>query len=418
MAAARHLAVISGGPGTGKTTTVASILALLIEQAHARGERLRVQLVAPTGKAAQRMGESLRERVSTLDAPPAVLDAIPREASTIHRALGYQPRTPTRFRHDRHNPLSVDVLLADEASMIDLALMTKLVEAVPEAGRVILLGDKDQLASVDAGAVLADLWEAPALSDCVARLNKSYRFREHSGIAALARAISAGDADRALHVLRGERDMPYGEVALLPEVTDATLPDELALAATRGFGALFENVEPAERLRRLHHYRILCAHRRGPGGVGAVNAAVERLLRDEHVIRDRGLFYDGRPVIVTANDHQLGLFNGDVGVVCRHGTGHRVYFSGHAAPRAIPVGRLPPHETVFAMTVHKSQGSEVDRVALVLPPTPSPILTRELLYTAVTRARTHVDVFGSEAVLRHGVSREIARASGLTDRLA
>ncbi len=416
----RSLTIISGGPGTGKTTTVANILALLAEQAEARGEPIRIQLVAPTGKAAQRMAESLQARVANLDTGDAVRAAIPREASTIHRALGYQPRTPTQFRHGRHSPMSVDVLLADEASMIDLALMTKLVEAVPESARLILLGDKEQLASVEAGAVLADLWDAPALSNCVSNLTKSYRFGENSGIAALARAISQGDARRALEVLHGEQEMPYGEVALKPAVQEAaTLPDELGVIATAGYAQLFSPGTPEQRLEQLNRFRILCAHRSGPAGVEAINTAVERHLRDCGLIRERALFYDGRPIIITANDHQLGLFNGDVGLVCRasRGDGRRVFFGGREKVRAIPVGRLPPHETVFAMTVHKSQGSELDRVALVLPITPSPLLTRELLYTAVTRARAHVDVFGSQAVLRYGIGRRIERRSGLSERL-
>lgn len=414
-----RLAVISGGPGTGKTTTVAKILALLVEQAEARGHRLRVQLVAPTGKAAQRLGESLDATVAKLDTSEAVRAAIPRRASTIHRALGYQPRTPTRFRFAHKNPMSVDVLLADEASMIDLALMTKLVEAVPRDARLILLGDKDQLASVDAGAVLSDIWEAEALAPFVSKLTRTFRFAERSGIAALARAIVAGDADRALDVLRGEDEMPYGEVALHDGVTAiaAELPSELAFSIRHELGPLLRARAPEDRLERLHAFRILCAHRRGPAGVLALNVAVERFLRAEGLVRADGDFYDGRPVIVTANDHQLGLYNGDIGVVCHEGGARRVYFAAEGGPRAIPLGRLPPHETVYAMTVHKSQGSEVGRVALMLPPAPSPLVTRELLYTAVTRARDHVDIFGTAEVLRHGMARRIERASGLTEAL-
>jgi exodeoxyribonuclease V alpha subunit len=416
----RHLAVISGGPGTGKTTTVAALLALIVEQAQAQGRTLGIRLVAPTGKAAQRMGEALRASVDRLPISEEVRRALPTEdASTIHRALGYQPRTPTRFRHDRHNPLSADVVVADEASMIDLALMTKLVEAVPATARLVLLGDKDQLASVDAGAVLADLWDAPSLSSCASRLSKSYRFGDQSRIAALARAITNGDADGVLEVLRGERDMPYGEVALKPPITPGSeLPRELLVAVTRGLAGLFEDVGPEERLRRLRTFRVLCAHRRGPAGVEVVNRLVEKHLRESGCIGERALYYDGRPILITANDHQLGLYNGDIGVVCREGGGRRVFFAGSERTRAFPVGRLPDHETVYAMTVHKSQGSEVDRVALILPPEPSPILTRELLYTAVTRAREHVDVFASKGVLRHGIGRRIERASGLADRLA
>ena len=410
-----RLSIVSGGPGTGKTTTVAKILALIVEQA--KGQKVRIQLVAPTGKAAQRLGESLQATVAGLDTEPAVREAIPQRASTIHRALGYQPRTPTRFRHGRHSPMSVDVLLADEASMIDLAMMTKLVEAVPEGARLILLGDKDQLASVEAGAVLGNLCEAPRLAGRVSTLTRSFRFGDKSGIGALARSMSAGDAERTLEVLRatGDDEMPYGQVALhdaLPE--DGTLGAELSFLARKGFASFLRASTPAARLEALHAFRILCVHRRGLGGVAHVNEAVEQLLQSEGLIHKGSDFYDGRPIMITANDHQLGLFNGDIGVVCVSDGRRRAFFAGDRGPRDFPMGRLPAHETVFAMTVHKSQGSEMERVAVVLPRDRSPILTRELLYTAVTRARAQVDLFGDGSVLAAGLRQRIDRASGLS----
>jgi exodeoxyribonuclease V alpha subunit len=395
--------VISGGPGTGKTTTVVKILELLAEQAT---RRERVLLVAPTGKAAQR----LREVIT-----PELHERLHIEASTLHRALGYQPRTPTRFRHGRDHRLGADLVLADEASMIDLALMAKLVEAVPEGARLVLLGDKDQLASVEAGAVLADVWEAPSLAPYRGRLTKSYRFGDASGIAALARAIADGDAKKALAVLAGDTAMPYGEVSLHPSAIEAgTLSERFAFAVGQGFKDYLAASEPAARLALLSRFRVLCVHRRGSHGAEALNIAIERHLRRAGLLRSEDVYYDGRPLLVTANDHQLGLYNGDVGAVCVDRGVRRACFPSEAGGvREIPLGRLPAHQTVFAMTVHKSQGSEMDRVALVLPPARSPILTRELLYTAITRARASVDIFGSESVLAAGITKRIERASGL-----
>lgn len=439
----QRFTVISGGPGTGKTTTVVRILALLQEQALARrGAPLRMTLVAPTGKAAQRLGEAIGASVETLPVDDAIRAAIPREATTIHRALGYQPRTPTRFRHGLERPLDTDLVLADEASMIDLALMTKLVEAVPPSARLILLGDKDQLTSVEAGAILGDVHggatgvtadvaatlgevlgeivpaaDVPPIANSMVRLDKSYRYRGDSGIGALARAINAGDVDRSLRVLAGDVSMPYGQVQLLPIDASDPLGGPLGGTVVEGFRAAVTPGDLARRLEALGAFRVLAAHRRGPLGVDGLNAAIATRLRRESLTPGDGEHYEGRPILVTTNDYQMNLFNGDVGLVVREGAGLVACFPADDGVRRVPVGRLPPHDTVFAMTVHKSQGSEFDRVAIVLPDRLSPVLTRELVYTAVTRAREAADLFGDSAVVAGAIRQRVERASGLRQAL-
>lgn len=449
VAARRRLSVISGGPGTGKTTTVARLLALLQQQALATaGRPLRMTLVAPTGKAAQRLGEAIEASVRKLDIDDAVREAIPTRAATIHRTLVFQPQSPTRFRHGPDQPLATDLVLADEASMIDLALMTKLVEAVPEGARLVLLGDRDQLTSVEAGAILGDIFDparhpgysasfaaevraltgesievaperAPPIADCLIQLTKSYRYGETSGIGALARAVNAGDVTQAMAVLKGDAAMPYGEVAMASLDADRPLSGSLGRTVVDGYRGLFEGDEPMERLARLGGFRLLCAHRRGDLGVEGMNTAIEHHLRRAGVLSTSGDHYDGRPILVTQNDHQLELFNGDVGVVVqRSGRAPRVWFpDARGGVRSFHPSRLPPHETVFAMTVHKSQGSEFDRVALLLPKSVSPVVTRELVYTALSRARARADIHGDEAVLRAAIETKVVRASGLEDAL-
>ena len=445
MAVNKSLCVISGGPGTGKTHTVAKILALLREQAEAtRSDTFRTLLVAPTGKAAQRLGASIEANLDRLDCSDATKTAIRTTPATIHRALGYQQRSPTRFRHDAENPLPADVVLVDEASMVDLALMTKLAEAVPEAARLILLGDKDQLASVEAGAILGDIYNTEAdhtysedftrsvhelgggevpssrgrgagIQDCMVHLTHSYRYGETSGIGALARDVNSGDAGGAFELLKA--DEPH-DVGLVEIESEAHLAAALRDSVQEGFGVLATMVSARAKLDSLERFRVLCAHRRGPFGVENVNPLIADLLREIGLVPD-GEWYEGRPIIVTQNDYQLDLFNGDVGVVARDDAGDlRAFFPGEGKKlRAFVPARLPPHETVFAMTVHKSQGSEFDEVGLVLPPEASPILTRELVYTGITRARSRVRIYGGREVLGAAVERRIERASGLREAL-
>ena len=449
VAVRQRFTVISGGPGTGKTTTVARLLALLQHLAFAAdGRPLRMTLVAPTGKAAQRLGEAIERSVDKLDVDEAVRRAIPTRAATIHRTLGFQPQSPTRFRHGRDQPLATDMVLADEASMIDLALMTKLVEAVPSGARLVLLGDRDQLTSVEAGAILGDIFDparhpgysaslaaevhaltgetievasegSPPIADCLVQLTRSYRYAETSGIGALARAVNSGDVVRALTVLRGDAAMPYGEVAMAPLDPERPFAGSLGTTVVDGYRGLFERDDPAERLEALGAFRLLCAHRRGGLGVEGMNIAIEHHLRRAGVLSATGDHYDGRPILVTQNDHQLELFNGDVGVIVqRPGRAARAWFpDASGGVRSFHPSRLPPHDTVFAMTVHKSQGSEFDRVALLLPTTVSPVVTRELVYTALSRARARADIHGDETVLRAAIETKVVRASGLANAL-
>ncbi len=449
VATLHHLAVICGGPGTGKTTTVVKVLALLQEQALAQGKpALEIALLAPTGKAARRLAEAVSNGAEALALPDAVRAAIPRDASTIHRALGGTRRVSGRFGHDASRPLSADVVVVDEVSMVDLALLYRLVSAIRPDARLILQGDKDQLASVEAGAILGDIYDAraarawsvdfasvatrvtgghvtgsavPALCDCLVNLEQSYRYGKDSSIGRLARAINAGDVDRALGELErsphGELDCQWLEpLASALGQRSALVP--IAERTVAGYAAFIRAADPRQKLERLSDYRILCAHRQGPRGVTGLNHEVECWLADAGLIEPGTAFYENRPIIVTQNDYALGLFNGDVGVVVKDEAGRlRVCFESAAGLRMLTPGRLPPHETVFATTIHKSQGSEFDAVAVVLPDTASPLLGRELLYTAVTRARRRVDLFARREVLRTALTRSVQRPSGLKDRL-
>jgi len=408
LALEHRLAVICGGPGTGKTTIVVKLIELLQEQARlADRPAPRVQLLAPTGKAAARLAEVVGA------------DAAAR-AATIHRALEPDFFSPTRFRRHAGRPLAADVVVVDEASMVDLALMAKLVEAVPERARLILLGDRDQLASVEAGAILADICPpaqqrpaAGAMAGCVLELGHSFRFGADSGIGRLARAIGAGEAEVALELLRGES---AAEVDWVEPDDSHRLGELLTPLVREGYGPALAGDGPDRQLVAFDAFRVLCALRAGPAGVEGLNALVERALRAEGLFPDR-VWYPGRPVMVTRNDYGLGLFNGDVGMAlpAGPGAGLQVYFPGRERP--VAPARLPPCETVFALTAHKSQGSEFDQVLVVLPPRPAPVLTRELLYTAVTRARRRLTLVGSEAVLRAAIASPVQRASGLRELL-
>lgn len=415
--------VISGGPGTGKTSTVVKILALIVEQAQARGEAApRIRLLAPTGKAAAHLQTSVAQRASSLECAPAVIAAIPSEASTVHRALGAGGR-PTRYRRHAEQPLEADVVLVDEASMVDLALMSRLVDALLPHARLILLGDRDQLASVEAGAVLGDIAgdDSEPIADAgkpprpVVHLRRSHRFAAGSDLGALVRAVHAGDADAVIGLL----DDPAHPTLrrLEPTATDA-LRDELRT----GYAAFAAATSPAERLAALDRYRVLCAHRRGPTGVAAHNALVERWLAHEGVIDPSDAWYAGRPIGLSRNDHAAGLYNGDVGLVDRppqssDGPLRVLFRTPDGRDRWISPLRVGFAETVFAMTIHKSQGSEFDAVLVVLPDEPSPIVSRELLYTAVSRARDGVSVRASREVIRDALARRVERASGLRDAI-
>ncbi|MFZ5763728.1 MAG: exodeoxyribonuclease V subunit alpha [Thermodesulfobacteriota bacterium] len=424
MAATRRLAVISGGPGTGKTTIVLALMALTQELAKANnGAFGRILLLAPTGKAAARLAQAVQERVADLRLDEALRAALPREAATIHRALGYQPRTPTTFRHGPANPLPAEVVVVDEASMVDLALMAKLFRAVAPTAALVLLGDKDQLASVEAGSLMGDLCFAATAGDgatplagSVAELTTSFRFAAEAGVGALVGRIKAGDSEGMLVRLDGRDADSRLYAAPLP----LSRNEPLRRLIVEGYRPSLTATDPGEALARLADFRLLCALRRGPFGVGALNGLCERVLAEAGLLRPQGEWYQGRPLMVTANHYGLRLFNGDLGVLWPDGSGTlHAWFLDPASGRlrSVPTARLPGHETAFAMTVHKSQGSEFTRVVVLLPEEVSPVLTRELLYTAVSRARKAVAIFGTPEILRQAVAQRVVRRSGLRQRL-
>lgn len=434
----RDFTLITGGPGTGKTTTVVRLLALLAT----RVKGLRVALLAPTGKAAARLAQSVRAQ--RLSLPEDVREDIPTDARTIHRTLGAS-QDGLSFKHDARTPLPVDVVVVDEASMVDLPLMARLFAAIPTDAKVILLGDRDQLTSVEAGAVLADLTAdrdlgarlsrpfaaslarfvpvhgaeigdatETSLADAVVALETSHRFDPSRGIGRLAAAIHAGDVDAALGVLAlGEEAVGHDHDPR--DVLPHALRDRL-VSMVKARSTLASD---RDALRSLDEARVLCALRKGPTGVTAMNERFGRWLEHEGIATRRSGLFSGLPVLVTRNDLPLGLFNGDIGVIRTEGETVRAVFEAEDGDgvRAFAPGRLPPWEPVHAMTVHKSQGSEVTEVVLVLPETPSPVVTRELLYTAITRARARVHVVAGEEVLTRAIRERVVRASGLRERL-
>ena len=438
--------VISGGPGTGKTTTVAKILALVLEQPNAK--KVRIALVAPTGKAAARLQEAVVHAKEKLHCRDEIKEQIPEKASTIHRLLGTIPGSPY-FRHHADNLLPVDLVVVDEASMVDLALMSKLVQALPAQARLVLLGDKDQLASVEAGAVLGDICDTgrghtfstpfkeylkevtgydmetekreedrPGICDSIVQLHRSFRFGSHSGIHGVSTAVNAGDQDLAVApVMTGQ----YEDVRWKNLPQPHVLPTAIRDAVIRGFRDYLRARDVEEIFHLFDRFRILCALRKGPYGVAALNAMAEKILKGEGLIDPAGEWYAGRPVLITRNDYHLRLFNGDVGMALPDPAANhdlRVFFPApDGTLRKIHPIRLPEHETVYAMTVHKSQGSEFDKLLLLLPDRDAPVLTRELLYTGITRAKEAVEIWATEAVFRTAVSRRIERTSGLRDAL-
>jgi exodeoxyribonuclease V alpha subunit len=455
LALRKRLTVLSGGPGTGKTFTIRIILAALLEL----GARPRIALSAPTGKAAARITEAIAEGLDALPVTAAVRAEIAAlRGQTIHRLLGVDPSSPARFRHGPRRPLPYDVVLVDEASMVDLPLLAKLVAALRPGARLVLLGDRHQLASVQAGSVLADLTAtrvpfqprfSPALAaelaslgsevvgdeavtaveDCVVHLDRPRRFAAQGGVGRLAAALADGSGEaieRSLALLEGEA--PGAELRLVPYASgrlDRAALARLAAGHRAYLACLDAGPRAGEAWTAFHRrvldafdaYRVLCVHRVGPFGVEALDHALARhLLRARRSSADPASFWLGRPVLVRRNSYDVGRMNGDVGVVVRgEGGAKLVAFADDATSGVayLPPERLPPHEGALAMTVHKSQGSQFDRVALLLPQSQSPLLTREVVYTAVTRARRGVEVFGDREVLRAALAKTVARASGL-----
>lgn len=435
MAALNNFAVISGGPGTGKTTTVAKVLGVLIRMGLVAPGR--VAIAAPTGKAAVRLQEAIGKAKSKLGC-----DAIPDRTSTIHRLLGVIPGRPA-FRHNRDNLLPVDLVIVDEVSMIDVALMARLLDAVPLRAKLVLLGDKDQLASVNPGSVFGDLCGAgdiddfsPAaaalltqatgfavaagknvtpIQDHIVGLRRSYRYAADSRIGRLAGRINAGRAEEALQVFaqRGA-----GDAAFFPP---AAMEEELGTLIRDHYGLYLREMEVEKIFAAFDRFRIFSAVRRGPYGIAGINSFVEKMLGRQGIIDPVGnASYHGRPIIVTRNDYSIRLFNGDTGIVLHDREEDRLlafFPSPDGGFRKFPPSRLPEHETAFALTVHKAQGSEYDHVVVVLPPGNVPVVTRELIYTAITRARKSVTVFAEHGSFSEGVARQAKRMSGLRERL-
>jgi len=502
LAAQQKLTVITGGPGTGKTTTVAKLLWLLAAQAASAGNELVIKLAAPTGKAAARLSESLRSASSRLPEDGEV--SLPVDCTTIHRLLGVKKLSPF-FVHHRQNPLSLDVLVVDEASMIDLPLLCKLFEALPDLAQVILLGDNNQLASVEVGSVLGDLCvnhqgenvgvvfsanmqtvleqvmgenitgnsvianfhpAATALADNIVHLQKSYRFHAQSGIGFLARAVNSGDVAKTLNLLRSQhqhqnQDQTHSEsqTGMQQRIDDihwqSDLQAEQLLSLVHSHwqhyfaAALQADVNKVFDL--LTQLQILCTQRQGEWGVEGINAMLEQYFARNGWLEQRTGFYPGKPIMITENDHRLGLYNGDIGVVLpalaapsdspeeqvAPASLMRVWFpatsksTGNSENSEIGdnggfqyflTGQLPRHDTVYAMTTHKSQGSEFAHVVLCMPEPRSEqqkhLLNRELFYTGITRAKQKVSVFASPGAVSHAVSEQCERASGLMERLA
>ncbi|EPI2805145.1 exodeoxyribonuclease V subunit alpha [Vibrio vulnificus] len=460
VALTRRFAVISGGPGTGKTTTVTKLLAALIEQAGAQTPTIR--LVAPTGKAAARLTESIGKAVQSLAVDPQLKAAIPTESSTLHRLLGAIPGS-AEFRHHRQNPLHLDVLVIDEASMVDLSMMYKVIDALPKHARLILLGDKDQLASVEAGAVLGDICTFSAsgysaeqvatlakltgyqalpksasrlapVADSLCMLQKSYRFDARSGIGQLAKAINAGSVAALESVWQRE----FSDIARHP--LDANHYNQMLQTLVSEYSQYLGRLSPQTLdletglressaakakagLDLFNRCRLLCAVREGNFGVSGLNSRIEKALAARNLIKVKDeVWYHGRPVMVTRNDYALGLYNGDIGLCMWDESDEeprlKVYFElADGSMKAVLPSRVPEHETAYAMTIHKSQGSEFDFTLMILPADFSPILTRELIYTGITRAKKRLVLYADLQVLKRGMKIKTQRASGLPHRL-
>ncbi|MFV8833371.1 exodeoxyribonuclease V subunit alpha [Aquisalimonas sp. APHAB1-3] len=440
-AALRHrLTVISGGPGTGKTYTVLRLMRLLIESAAAQGRPApAIRLAAPTGKAAARMLESVRAGLGSLPDAEAVSALLPDRADTLHRLLGLT-QASTQPRHHGDNPLPADAVIVDEASMVDLPMMAKLTEALPDHARLILLGDRYQLASVESGSVLAELCDAAGvnafsadqyralgelmgddtqpttapsvLGDHVVTLRTSHRFHADSAIGRLAAAINAGDGHGALAV--GTEPPPDLDLQLGATVDVDHVVEQMAAA----YLPLEHAADRDAALDALEAVRLLTATRVGPAGSEHLNQRIHERLASRQGRDPQQRWYHGRPVMVLQNDYRAGLFNGDTGVCLADGSGGlRVWFRTSEGARSLLPSALPGHETVYAMTIHKSQGSEFTRVTLLLPDADTPVLTRELLYTGITRAREQLTVVGPAAVFQAGIERRTRRESGLAERL-
>lgn len=436
MASLGFFSVISGGPGTGKTTTVAKILAILIELSDIP---LRIKIAAPTGKAAARLQDSIQSAKNRLGCSDDITLAIPDEVFTIHRLLGYIYGKVT-FKHNKDNHLDADVVVIDEASMIDIALMTRLLEALRPNTIIIFLGDKDQLASVAPGAVLSDICgsaeinlfskdmakslatvtgydelldcssSVTSLMDCTVQLKKSYRYKEDSDIAKLAPLINDGKGDASFDVFSNAQNNEL----FLYSLSD--VDEQLKILVLNYYAAYLQETDLTYMFEKFDCFRILSGTRKGHLGVIKLNEYIESILKNAGFISSNDMYYHGRPIMVTKNDYSVKLFNGDVGITIYEKESDRmmIYFlQADSSFRKISPARLPAHETVYAMTVHKSQGSEFDHVAFILPDSDKAILSRELIYTAVTRAKRKVHMFAEKNSYIMAVGKKVRRMSGL-----
>ncbi len=425
-----RLTVISGGPGTGKTSTVARILALLLEQS--RDRNLQISLAAPTGKAASRLRQSILQAIQQLPLDETIRAQMPHDVKTIHRLLGVVPGA-SNFRYNKTNPLACDVLVVDEVSMVDLPLMSKLLDAVRHDCRVILLGDQDQLASVEAGAVLADicnsgsgrLLDGPfdsekigqggAIAGAVVNLTKSYRFDDESGIGNLSRLVNKGAGDAAFEMLAGGLK---SDLVWKPLPSSQMFEAEFSSAVKTGYGEYVAAATAERALEILDQFRIISPYREGAYGVENLNRLALSVLGLRKL--EGQPVCNRMPVMVSGNNYELGLFNGDTAVLMQNEVDKRLmacFAEAEGGIRHVSALRLPPFEPAFALTVHKSQGSEFDTVLLIIPELDSEILTRELIYTAVTRAKKRVEIWCSREMFCKAVERRIIRSSGLRERL-
>lgn len=465
VALERRLLIVSGGPGTGKTHTLARLLVLLVEEGNDPLRSCVIRMAAPTGKAAMRMRESIRAAKAEIALPAAESARIPEDACTIHRLLGTRVNQP-HFRYGQDNPLPADVVIIDEASMVDLPLMTKLIDALGPETRLILLGDMHQLSSVEPGYVLGDLCsvaaqEGSVLAPCLVELTHSWRFPATGPVASLGRALQAAgglgdpEAGRAWTLLQewSRRETQSGDQVLWhdcpPGLHDAEgrVLRDLRQLVLESFAPFLAASDVAGAFSALQRFRVLCAVRQGAHGVAMLNRLIVDILslknmvfkpgrpdRPERPLHPAGPFYDHRVVMVSANDYGLRLFNGDIGIILPASAGGIREAAGGGDPlmawfeavdevtgepgfRALPCSLLPEHETAFAMTVHKAQGSQFENVLVILPHAVTPLLSKELLYTGVTRARKQVSLWCCEAAFRQAAISPARRRSGLADAL-
>lgn len=410
VALAQGLTIITGGPGTGKTFTLVRILMALLQQ----NPQLKVALAAPTGKAAARMQEALRNSLEQTPLAADLLSVLPNTAFTLHRLLGMGHGTQAKF--NQQQPLAYDLVIVDEASMIDLRMATQLLSAIAPTARLILLGDANQLAAVEAGAVLAEISKAQRLSQSSIQLTESQRFGSDSGIGQLATAICDGDVEKTHELLkRGLPDVLYHPLespdSLAQKLFQSYLPLVVALKSQQAI---------TDILKAFDQYRVLCALREGNYGVFSINQRLSVLLQRALLLAEDSshVWFHGRPVMVTQNDYTLGVFNGDIGITLEEDDGFYVYFPARdGEPMRVSAARLAHSETALALTIHKSQGSEFKQVAVVLPKEDTPILTRELLYTGITRAKSVVSIWGMTSLIEKAVQRKTQRASGLQAKL-